>query len=321
MGALGGAGALLGLGVGGGLNFLRKHLGSSPSQISESRGDIEIKGETSPNQIYVNGRPIFSELLGISSLDDVFDNSRTTLITERESENNIANNLVIVAGFDGIAEKLTGELFNMKSKGAGTGFQLTSDGFVLTAHHNIQKYEEDWRRINRENPPTEANIHSWMEDMKMRYAIVDQEGRAYPIDTSFWATNPAFDIALIKAVTLRKPKSIEFRILADDLKVGDEIKLLGLRDQRPYNQYGKVISSSVDCKDTRPTYDTFLTDAYGVPGFSGGVFMSTHGEFAGLALYIQRNGTVEIGRAGGAKVRNIVQLVRESARELNKLYQ
>jgi S1-C subfamily serine protease len=112
-----------------------------------------------------------------------------------------------------------------------------------------------------------------------------------------------------------------------DLKVGDEIKLFGLRDQRQYNQYGRVISSSRNALTNHPetrelvstTYDTFLTDAYGTPGFSGGVFTNLRGEFAGLALYIQRNENEQIGHAGGAKARNIANFIKESAYELNRL--
>ena len=325
VGLLVGAEAILGLGVGwglgGGINFLRRHWGASSSQISESGINLEVKGETYPNQIYAHGRPIFMDLLGISPLEEIVDDSRTKLIPDRESEKNIADNLVTVAGINELTETPAGEVFEMKGSG-GTGLQLTTDGFVLTAYHNIRGYEEDWRRINKENPLKKTNVASWMEDMKRKYVVVDQQRKAYPIDTTFWATNPAFDIALIKAVTEKRAGAIKFKTMEQDLKVGDEIKLLGLRDQRMYNQYGRVISSDVEwIADGKEKPDTFLTDAYGVPGFSGGVFVSTKGEFAGLSLYIQRNGTVEIGHAGGAKVRNIVNLLKESARELNKLYQ
>ena len=260
-------------------------------------------------------------------LNRVMEGNRNRELSEQESEKNITDNLVVVAGFDGISERLTDGSVNMKNKGIGTGLRLTTDGFILTAYHNIQAYEEDWRKINEENPTTEANIHSWMEDMKMRYAVVDQQRNAYPIDTTFWATNPALDIVLIKAVILKKPEPINFRIVTDDLEVGDEIKLLGLKDQRQYNQYGKITSASRDVPRgyaetgelVSTTYDTFLTDAYGIPGFSGGLFTTMRGEFVGLVLYIQRNGNGEIGHAGGAKARNIVNFVKESAYDLNKL--
>src|SRR3989344_1959486 len=256
------------------------------------------------------------------ALKRVMEGNRNRDLTEQESERNIADNLVVVAGFDEIDKRLADGSVNMKTKGVGTGLQLTTDGFILTAYHNIQAYEEDWRRINETNPATEANVHSWMEDMKMRYAVVDQQRNSYPIDTTFWTANPTLDIALIKAVILKKPKPIDFRIATEDLEVDDEVKLFGLREQRPYNKYGKVISASRDApirhaktgKLVSTTYDTFLTDAYGTPGFSGGIFTTLHGEFAGLALYIQKNGNGQIGHAGGAKAKNIVKLFEESVK-------
>ena len=267
-----------------------------------------------------------AELESRLALNRVMGGNRNRDLTEQESEKNIVDNLVVVVGFDGINERLADGSVKMEGKGVGTGLRLTTDGFILTAYHNIQAYEDDWRRINAENPATEAIIHSWMEYMKMRYAVVDQRRNVYPIDTNFWATNPALDIALIKAVILEKPEPIDFRLVTGDLEVGDEIKLLGLRDRIPYNQYGKVVSASRDAPINHAetgelvstTYDTFLTDACGIPGFSGGVFTNLRGEFAGLALYIQRNGNEQIGHASGAKAKNIVNLVKESAYELNK---
>ena len=248
-------------------------------------------------------------------------------LSEQESEKNIADNLVVVAGFEEINKGLSDGSLNIKGK-AGTGLLLTTDGFILTAYHNIQAYVDDWKRISQENPPTHANLYTWMEEMKQRYAIVDQKRNAYPIDTSFWSYNPTFDLALIKAVILKEPEPIEFGVIGDNLEVGDEIKLFALRDQRQYNQYGTVTSTEYDASINHPetreitstTLDTFLTDAYGVPGFSGGVFTNLHGEFAGLALYITVRIDRAIGYVGGAKARNIVDFVKDTANKVSMAY-
>ncbi len=265
-------------------------------------------------------------LESILALNMAMEGNRNRDLTGRESEKNIADNLVTVAGFDGINERLADGSVNMKSAHSGTGLLITTDGFVLTAYHNIQPFEDDWRRINKENPATESNIHSWMKDVTLRYAVIDQKRNIYPIDITGWATNPGLDIALIKALIFKKPKPIEFKVVTSDLKVGDEIKLLGLRDQKEYNQYGKVIFASSDAQInheetgevTSTTHDTFLTDAYSVPGFSGGVFTTLHGEFAGLSLYGKGNGNGQIRNAGGAKARNIVNLLKQAAYDLSK---
>jgi S1-C subfamily serine protease len=245
-------------------------------------------------------------------------------LTEQESERNISKNLVGVYAINEITSQAPGS-FSFNGHG-GSGLMITTNGFIVTAYHNIQGVEDEWRRINEEDPITQENVNSWISRMRDRYCVIDQAGNRYPIDTSFWATIPNMDIALIKAVTNKRPEPIKFRVVKDPLQVGDEVKLLGLRDHNPYNQYGKVIFGNYDAQinDQKGqvqsvTYDTFLTDAYGVPGFSGGVFTDLRGGFAGLALYIQRDGTREIGKAGGAKVKNIAQLVKETAYELGKI--
>ena len=261
------------------------------------------------------------------ALNKVMRGDKNRYLTKQESEKNIKDNLVVVAGFDGVEEMLADGSINMKGKGAGTGLRLTTDGFILTAYHNIQAYEDDWRRINKENPITNTNAYSWMEDMKMRYAVVDRQKKTYPIDTTFWATDAALDIALIKAVILEKPEPIDFRITTENLEVDNKVKLLALKNQEQYVQHGKVISTSGntqinDAKTEKPVsiiHDTFLTDAYGTPGFSGGPFVNSRGEFMGMILYIlSKSDDEQVGYAGGAKAENIVNFIKKSTYELNK---
>lgn len=257
-------------------------------------------------------------LESIISLTLALEGNRDKELTGQESEKNIRDNLVNICGFSGVKEHLADGSTSMIDTGVGSGLLITTDGWAITAYHNIKKYIEDWKRISEEEPPTESNIHSWMNEMKLKYAFVDQRRCAYPIDPTIYGFNPSLDIALVKAFIMKKPEPIRFRIAKRDLEVGDEIKLFGLRDQTLYNQLGKIILSRADVqingteagKTMNTTRDTFLTDAYGVPGFSGGVFTTLEGEFAGIATYAQLNGG-EMGRAGGAKVRNILDFVRE----------
>ena len=69
------------------------------------------------------------------------------------------------------------------------------------------------------------------------------------------------------------------------------------------------------------THDSFLTDAYGAKGFSGGIF-TCNGEFAGIATYIaQTKSNAKLGAAGGAKAARILGLIRSVAYSLGKIYQ
>ena len=57
-------------------------------------------------------------------------------------------------------------------------------------------------------------------------------------------------------------------------------------------------------------YDTFLTDTIGYPGMSGGVFMTSNGELAGVGTYYYGN---KAGKAGGAKIKHIIEFVKNSS--------
>lgn len=249
-------------------------------------------------------------------------------LTEQESERNIVDNLVYVAGFEGVKEFKPDGNIELITKGSGSGLLITADGWIITSYSTIANYEDEWTRINEEEPPTQENMRSWFESMRNKYAIVDQDKNGYPIDPSYWATDRLHDIALIKAVTQRSPGLINFNVKKEDLEEGEIIKLFGIEeDQRLYNQHGQVILADPDAQVKYPgigdvthtLHDTILTDLYGVQVFNRGVFTTFNGEFAGLATQILEDRTSGgiIGNVGGTKVSHILDLVRKSVMELD----
>jgi hypothetical protein len=236
-------------------------------------------------------------------------------LTEQESERNISRNIVGVYAIDEFTS--SEEAFNFNGQG-GSGLMITTNGWVITAYHCIAHADAEWKRIVKEEPVTNENVSSWIHKMRDRYCVIDQKGERYAIDISFWMADLNRDIALIKAVTGKRPDPIRFKVVDKPLSVGAEVKLFGLRDHIPYNQYGRVICKNCDAQIKNgelesKVYDTFLTDAYAVPGFSGGVFTDLHGRFAGLELYSKKAGPGEIGCAGGAKAKNISYMVNKAA--------
>jgi hypothetical protein len=236
-------------------------------------------------------------------------------MSSRDSEDSIFNNIVTVAMLKDAPAKKEGGLDSYKTKSLGSGLMITEDGFVITAYHNIEAYEDEWRMLNREKPRTMENFPEWIHMLRKKYIIINHEKTDYAIDIRFWAANRAYDIALIKAITFKQPRPIRFRMDISNLKKGDDIKLFSLRDQKSYNQLGKVITPSyearipsADGEDIVCTYDNFLTDAYGVPGFSGGAFLRYDGRFCGLATHTTGEGK-EVEHTGGTKARNILRLV------------
>ncbi|MCH8004220.1 MAG: trypsin-like peptidase domain-containing protein [Nanoarchaeota archaeon] len=262
--------------------------------------------------------PLYTKLGGTR----VEELTRQEGMTEYESDRNIRDNIVNIEGIDNENPSET-EPENVQHSNS-SAFLLTKDGFVVTAYHGIKNYEEAWDRMEREDQDLAHNLRQWLPKMRLKYAIVDQAGHRYPIDPTFRVTDPVHDLAIVKAVIGpvpgKEPYPINVNVAVDDLEIGEEIRLRGLTDQELYNQYGQVINSARDTQiryprmgdETHNLKDTFITNAYGVPGFSGGVF-DRKGEFAGLALYIIRDENKEMGYVGGAKVHHILNLIFDAA--------
>lgn len=158
-------------------------------------------------------------LESVLALSSLVENNENDGLSGQESENNMADNLVSVVGLNSIHKPLPNGSISMETKGVGTGLMLTTDGFVLTAYHNIQSYENDWNRIRDSELSTTKNVQKWMERMRWQYAIIDQNNESHPIDVTLWATAPALDIAIIKAVIFEKPEPIRFNMTAEDSQI------------------------------------------------------------------------------------------------------
>ncbi len=232
--------------------------------------------------------------------------------SEDDSEDNIEKNIVSVVKFS----KLNGADGSIvRDSRGGTGLMITRDGFVLTAYHNIEDYVSEWKERTL---PSGENFWEWILETQSKYAVVDQQGLSHPIDTSFHAYSAEDDIALIKAITFGKIEPIHIKMIEENLREGDEIKVYGRTKQRQYCQFGTVIYPSYDVPITSLkteerkgiVYDSFLTDAYGTYGFSGGVITNMRGHMAGIISYMQRCEGKEIGRIGGVKARYVTRLLR-----------
>ncbi|MBI2673573.1 trypsin-like peptidase domain-containing protein [Candidatus Woesearchaeota archaeon] len=249
-------------------------------------------------------------------------------IPAEESEENIRTNLVNVCDGSFSSQSPDGQICMKGGKG-GSGLMITTDGWIVTAYHNIKLLKNRLDEIAMQISHlafTEQNIRAFLCEITKRCGgVVDQNKKLYPINPFMYFASPQMDIALIKAMTDREPAPVRFKVSYSDLKLGDEIMLFGLKNQRLYSQYGKVTltdfspySKNEFTEEGSVINDTFLTDAYGTSGFSGGAFTTLKGEFAGLSLYKQKQFDYkgEIGCIGGAKAKNIAQLVNDKMKEL-----
>lgn len=264
-------------------------------------------------------------LESLTALNKVAKANNDHTLTKQESERNIDYNIISIAHFTGMQEKDNGYI-DMKITGLRSGLLLTKDGWIITAYHNIAHYIDDWEKIKQQYPPTNNNCEDWLQRVQKKYGIIDQNSDCYPLDITSYISEPSFDIAIIKAVIPKMPEPVRFHYKIDNLKMNENVTLMGLSNQKVYTGRGKVIAESHDVengnleirKTTPMINDSFVTNAIGFPGLSGGPFMTEGGEFAGTGIYFYNNVTPTKGFAAGAKVCNIMNLIKRAADEGSK---
>lgn len=257
----------------------------------------------------IRGNPQFKQQ-SLLSLLKVTENNPQSVLSQRTLEDNIMENLVTIVGYDDSSFSRTSRV--------GTGLKLTTDGFIITTHHNTQPYEEEWETMNVQNQSSNEE-----NDTSKKYVIIDKNGDSFSIDTSFWAFEPNLGIALIKAMIPEKSVPIRFQPIRRNLVNREEIQLFGLRNQKPFNQLGKVTREScssmvsIEGGGLSINRDIFLTDAYGIPEFNGGIFTDFQGQFAGIGIYHPDEG--RFGYMGGVKANNVEDFIKKTAQDLYRL--
>jgi hypothetical protein len=245
-----------------------------------------------------------------------------TALGDAVCENNIIKNRVLITG---VANDLKEFNSPYLKAGSGNGLLLTTDGFIITAYHVIENYLKNWTELKRMMPSGTTEKLSWLEKLKPFYNVKDLQGKEHPIDMTCMAFNKKLDIALIKAVIQKKPEPIRYKFLGRDLTYGEDIKLVSLnQEMRHCEQFGKIVgpylgSMKIGSPGTKNTeiFDTFITDAYATPGYSGSVFTTLNWEIAGVASYISvPTKTEKIGPAGGSKIKNMITLVNKAICQL-----
>lgn len=262
-----------------------------------------------PNQIYSNGK-LANKTKSIESLNLVFND--TFDISKEESIENIKNNVVRL----NFKSHETDTDIHYRT---GTGLKITSDGWILTAYHCIRRFEKGWIKKAKELADGTYNI--WQEPYGRTMFIQDNTNAwtntGYAVDVSAWATNPKYDIALIKADIDENPSPVRFKRLDRELSQGDAIQLLNIGDgfSIDYNP-GVVDKTRIRYKTTESglKYDCFTATTHSMSGYSGGPAITHNGEYAGL---IHSSPEGWIPSSTFAKAKNIVNLVNETVEVLS----
>lgn len=240
-------------------------------------------------------------------------------LNARQSTQNISDHLMTISCFDHQDSTEDKPLHS-----TGTGLQLTSNGFILAAYHAIDGLLEEWELYLDENPITQENLVPWLKEFKKKYYVSDAEGTRYPIDPTFVAYNKDFDAAIIKAVMpCDSVEATPFKVSMDGLKPKEEIMLLGHKWGLGFNQYGRVTKLAKKFKlkgKPTPVRDVFYTDAYGIGGFSGGVYLNLEGELTGLHVAgVRIDPDKELSYGCGVQIVNILQVIADAAAGVEQL--
>jgi S1-C subfamily serine protease len=209
---------------------------------------------------------------------------------------NDSRNLSTDKSLEQISDNLVEVMVDSEGKRSlGSGLMITTDGYVITAHHVIDEMISNGGRAR----------------------IRTQNGSTYPVSKENVWYNASTDIAVVKAAK-SSAYSEPVRVKVDQvcrLNRGDEVRILGFRDGQKYNTMGIITNPSHTWRqeDGNVVHDLFQTDARGKQGQSGGVIANGSGELIGIVVYSTRKGGEQIGVIGGAKLSNALNYINQIA--------
>ncbi|MFT4304388.1 MAG: S1 family peptidase [Candidatus Woesearchaeota archaeon] len=209
---------------------------------------------------------------------------------------NEARNLSSSQSLEQISDNLVEVIVeNDKEKSVGSGLMITTDGYVITAHHVVENMIANGAK---------AKIRA-------------QNGLMYSVPKNTIWYNQDTDIAIIKATKVC-PYSKPIKVKVDqscNLNKGKEVRILGFRDGQKYNTMGVITNPSHIWRQPNGNsiHDLFQTDARAKEGQSGGIIANGNGEIIGIVVYTTRKKEEEIGLVGGARISNALTYINQIA--------
>ncbi len=257
-------------------------------------------------------------------------------LTADQSQKNIEDNIVRlgkVKSFEKTSLKggaLTWTTF-------GSGLQITTDGFIITAAHVIEDWLDDWKRLelNKKDYPQESD---WLNYIQDQYAVVYPVNGGifrFPLDVSFHQYDHHHDVALVKIISGNSPRPILFKheeVSENYLWVSKKITSLNRNNYELslVSDSGRIRNASISGKcfddDGREWYrqDVFNTSIIADGGDSGCPIVSESGSLLGITISAERiePPPSKKGYAGCAKIKYAFNLAKRAVdEETRKLLQ
>jgi S1-C subfamily serine protease len=243
-------------------------------------------GNDMSKRIFGKNRISEKELQSVTALNAfVSTKNESRKISTEESLREISDNIV----------EISIEVGNQIIK--GSGLMITSDGYIITAHHVVRDaLEKNWK-----------------------ITVKTQIWKTYKVWWDAIHYNKSTDIAIIKASKPVFPiKPIRAKVSQDDaIKRGEEVRVLWFRDGQKYNSLWMITKTNHNWKqsDENTVYGLFETDVRGKPGQSWGVIVNGDGELLGITVYATKSAGEEIGVIGWAKISHALSYINQIAAE------
>jgi hypothetical protein len=201
-----------------------------------------------------------------------------------------------------------------------SGFQLTTDGFILAPYSNATIFEIDFPEKTKEG---ETLYCEWNKDKSSRYCIRTISEHMFVLDTSFCIINPSYNLALFKAKTPFKSMPSKFNVVQRDLFRGDYIHLSGFNRKVFQNMPGEIVMDCIEVQQIYPSLpilkNIFLTNFLGLEDFLGCIYNTKEGEFAGFHVFFElHEKEKKYDIHAGIKTKNIARFLEDSVSILSE---
>ncbi len=245
----------------------------------------------------------FSHTTGLESLlalNTAIQGNNHPDLTADQSRKNIGDNIVRIGKVESFEETSPGQ-GTLSWASLGSGLQITTNGFIITAAHVIENWLEDWKRLE-ESKKDYARDSDWINFIQDQYAVVYPVGEKIfraPLDHSFYKYDRHHDLALVKAINSNSPKPILFKneeVLGYYRCPSQEVTSLTRNNNElslvSSSGYLKNVSAPEKCYDDQNMVvykqDVFTTSIIANGGDSGSPIVSENGSLLGIAVSYER---------------------------------
>ena len=170
----------------------------------------------------------------------------------------------------------------------GTGLLLTKNGVFITAYHVIESYlKERQQPFQLSLLNAVSQVICWNEHLDLAVCITNEP------------------IGPFQAI---KYKTCPARFIYN----GKTVQIISVKNGKQYRQLGTITSEQAKSimNDGTEIIATYTTDAYSLPGFSGGPVATVEkGELIGLVLYATKQKGSSLGSPGFAPIDNIEAVI------------